>query len=162
MKSLTMLALATAVLVAVPSDARAQTTPPTRTIALADSTRPADAAPKRPGARRNEVTIEREAYSYAAEGRRDPFVSLMGSSELRPMISDLRLSVVVYDADGDSRAVLRDINTNEQYKVRIGQQLGRMRVARIAPKSVTFTILEFGESRQETLALNDSTTARTP
>ncbi len=78
------------------------------------------------------------------------------------MMSDLRLSVVVYDASGDSRAVLRDINTNEQYKVRVGQQLGRMRVSRIAPKSVTFTILEFGESRQETLALNDSTTARTP
>jgi hypothetical protein len=86
----------------------------------------------------------------------------MGSSELRPMISDLRLAVIVYDAGGESRAVLRDINTNEQYKVRIGQQLGRMRVSRIAPKSVTFTILEFGESRQETLALNDSTTARTP
>lgn len=127
---------------------------------MADSTRPT--APARPASNKNQITIEREAYSYANEGRRDPFVSLMGSSELRPMISDLRLSVVVYDPDGDSRAVLRDINTNEQYKVRIGQQLGRMRVARIAPKSVTFTILEFGESRQETLALNDSTTARTP
>ena len=109
-----------------------------------------------------QIAIQRETFSYAQEGRRDPFVSLMGSSELRPMISDLRLSVVVYDADGDSRAVLRDINTNEQYMVRVGQQLGRMRVARIAPKAVTFTILEFGESRQETLALNDSTTARTP
>jgi hypothetical protein len=121
-----------------------------------------DARTTRPTAARSKVAIERETFSYAQEGRRDPFVSLMGSSELRPMISDLRLSVVVYDAEGDSRAVLRDINTNEQYKVRLGQQLGRMRVARIAPKSVTFTILEFGESRQETLALNDSTSARTP
>jgi hypothetical protein len=128
-----------------------------------DSTKPAATpAPTRPVAARGQIAIQRETFSYAQEGRRDPFVSLMGSSELRPMISDLRLSVVVYDADGDSRAVLRDINTNEQYKVRIGQQLGRMRVARIAPKSVTFTILEFGESRQETLALNDSTNARTP
>ena len=161
MRALITLVLAAAVLVTVPA-ARAQNATPTRTIALADSTRPAAApAPTRPGAR-NQVTIEREAFNYTAEGRRDPFVSLMGSSELRPMISDLRLAVVVYDSDGASRAVLRDINTNEQYKVRVGQQLGRMRVARIAPKAVTFTILEFGESRQETLALNDSTTARTP
>jgi hypothetical protein len=123
---------------------------------------PAPTVARRPGSGRNHVSIEREAFDYAREGRRDPFVSLMSSSALRPMMSDLRLSVVVYDASGDSRAVLRDINTNEQYKVRVGQQLGRMRVSRIAPKSVTFTILEFGESRQETLALNDSTIARTP
>jgi hypothetical protein len=156
-------ALAAAALGAWPAASGAQTSGTARTIAMADSTRPVPApAPARPTAARNQVRIEREAFSYAPEGRRDPFVSLMNSSELRPMISDLRLSVVVYDADGDSRAVLRDINTNEQYKVRVGQQLGRMRVARIAPKSVTFTILEFGESRQETLALNDSTTARTP
>ncbi|HSJ64336.1 MAG TPA: hypothetical protein VK922_10635 [Gemmatimonadaceae bacterium] len=162
MRPLTALALAVTAFVAWPTASSAQTSSPARTIAMADSVRPnAAPAPTRP-AGRAQVTIQREAFSYAQEGRRDPFVSLMTSSELRPMISDLRLSVVVYDSDGDSRAVLRDINTNEQYKVRVGQQLGRMRVARIAPKAVTFTILEFGESRQETLALNDSTTARTP
>jgi hypothetical protein len=163
MRFLISLALAAAAFVAMPAASHAQTSSPARTVAMADSTRPnAAPAPTRPAAARNQVTIQREAFSYAPEGRRDPFMSLMNSSELRPMISDLRLSVVVYDTDGDSRAVLRDINTNEQYKVRVGQQLGRMRVARIAPKAVTFTILEFGESRQETLALNDSTTARTP
>jgi Tfp pilus assembly protein PilP len=146
--------------VAMPAASNAQSKAQAKTVALADSIKPA--APARPASNRNQITIEREAFTYSHEGRRDPFVSLMGSSELRPMISDLRLVVVVYDPDGGSRAVLRDINTNEQYKVRVGQQLGRMRVARIAPKSVTFTILEFGESRQETLALNDSTTARTP
>ena len=162
MRHLILLALAVAAFVASPAASHAQSSP-ARTIAMADST-PAGVkpVPTRPTVSRNNVTIEREAFNYAKEGRRDPFVSLMTSSELRPMISDLRLSVVVYDAEGDSRAVLRDINTNEQYKVRVGQQLGRMRVARIAPKAVTFTILEFGESRQETLALNDSTTARTP
>lgn len=163
MRHLIPLALAVAALVASPAASHAQSAP-ARTIAMAADSTPAGVkpVPTRPAASRNNVTIEREAFNYAKEGRRDPFVSLMTSSELRPMISDLRLSVVVYDAEGDSRAVLRDINTNEQYKVRVGQQLGRMRVARIAPKAVTFTILEFGESRQETLALNDSTTARTP
>lgn len=156
------LALAAAALI-VPDASRAQTSTPVRTVAIAADSTPAAKAPVagRPTGR-NKVSILRETFDYAQEGRRDPFVSLMGSSELRPMISDLRLVVVVYDPDGDSRAVLRDINSNEQYKVRVGQQLGRMRVARIAPKAVTFTILEFGESRQESLALNDSTTARTP
>ena len=40
--------------------------------------------------------------------------------------------------------------------MKVGQTLGRMRVAQIQPKSVTFTIEEFGFSRQETLALSDS------
>jgi len=149
--------------VIAPDASRAQTSTPVRTVAIAADSTPVAKAPVADRATgRNKVSIQRETFNYAQEGRRDPFLSLMGSSELRPMISDLRLVVVVYDPDGDSRAVLRDINSNQQYKVRIGQQLGRMRVARIAPKAVTFTILEFGESRQESLALNDSTTARTP
>ncbi len=166
MKYTLSLALAIGAFVALPVVPLAQSGTPARTVAMTtDSTPVATSAPtvaRRPGSGRNQVSIERETFDYAREGRRDPFVSLMSSSALRPMMSDLRLSVVVYDAAGDSRAVLRDINTNEQYKVRVGQQLGRMRVSRIAPKSVTFTILEFGESRQETLALNDSTIARTP
>ena len=118
---------------------------------------------------RREVTIDRETFQYDDGGRRDPFLSLLGTSELRPMISDLRLAVVVYDPRGNSRAVLRDISQgpngkpqSQYYSVRVGQTLGRMRVAAIGAKSVTFTILEFGESRQETLALNDSTKVRTP
>jgi hypothetical protein len=119
---------------------------------------------------RRELTVYRESYAYDDAGRRDPFVSLLGSSELRPMLSDLRLAVVVFDRQGGSRAVLRDVNARDAqgkasgpqyYTVRVGQTLGRMRVAAIGPKSVTFTILEFGESRQETLVLNDSTSVRT-
>ncbi|HEU4563713.1 MAG TPA: hypothetical protein VFS05_03650 [Gemmatimonadaceae bacterium] len=118
-----------------------------------------------------ELTVQREVFRYDDGGRRDPFLSLLGTSELRPMLSDLRLAVIVYDPRGRSRAVLKEISTTggaggasakpQYYNVRVGQTLGRMRVAAIGPKSVTFTILEFGESRQETLVLNDSTTVRT-
>lgn len=118
--------------------------------------------PKAASARSNEISLSREVFGYSAEGRRDPFLSLMNSEELRPMISDLQLVVVLFDRSGDSRAVLRDINTKEQYNAKVGQTFGRMRVSQITPKAVTFTILEFGESRQETLALNDSTYARKP
>lgn len=109
---------------------------------------------------KNEISLMRESFTYSPDGRRDPFVSLIASGELRPMISDLKLVVVIYDPAGGSVAILRDLSTREQYRIKTGQTLGRMRVARIDPKSVTFTLEEYGYSRQESLALNDSTRAR--
>lgn len=109
---------------------------------------------------KNEIALMRETFSYNPDGRRDPFVSLITSGELRPMISDLKLDVVIYDPAGRSVAIMHDLSTKDQYRVRTGQTLGRMRVSRIDLKSVTFTLEEYGYSRQETLALNDSTRAR--
>ena len=105
---------------------------------------------------KDEVGFRREAFNYERSGRRDPFLSLLHSHDLRPMINDLKLVAVLYDPVGRSWAVMRDMTTNEQYRVKVGQQLGRMRVTQIHPKSVTFTIEEIGFSRQQTLALNDS------
>lgn len=105
---------------------------------------------------KDEVAFRRETFSYERSGRRDPFLSLLHSNDLRPMINDLKLVAVLYDPVGRSWAVLRDITTKEQYRVKVGQPLGRMRVTQIHPKSVTFTIEEIGFSRQQKLALNDS------
>jgi hypothetical protein len=103
-----------------------------------------------------EGVFEREIFRYERAGRRDPFVSLMENGELRPLITEIRVTGIVFDESGRSSvAVLRDVGTTEQYRVRIGSSLGRMRVARIDRKSVTFTIEEFGFSRQETLQLSD-------
>jgi hypothetical protein len=108
------------------------------------------------------VVLRREVFSYEQSGRRDPFVTLMTVGELRPMISDLAISGILIDPSGrNSVAVLRDVSSKEQYRVKVGQQLGRMRVARITQKSVTFTIEEFGYSRQQELAMDDSNQART-
>lgn len=108
------------------------------------------------------VVLRREVFSYEQSGRRDPFVSLMTVGELRPMISDLTISGILIDPTGrNSVAVLRDVSSKEQYRVKVGQQLGRMRVARITQKTVTFTIEEFGYSRQQELAMDDSNQART-
>jgi hypothetical protein len=112
---------------------------------------------------KGEVSLNREVFSYDASARRDPFISLMRSGDLRPMLSDLRLTTVLYDATGqNSIAVMRDQSTKDQYRVRVGMTLGRMRVAQIQPKQVVFTIEEVGFSRQEALALGDTTKARTP
>ena len=89
-------------------------------------------------------------------------MSLLKSGDLRPLLSDLKLVTVLYDPTGrNSVAILRDLSTKDQYRVKVGQTLGRMRVAQIQPKQVVFTIEEFGYSRQETLALTDINSART-
>jgi hypothetical protein len=107
------------------------------------------------GGRRNQVQIFREQFSYSEGGRRDPFVSLMLSGELRPVITDLTITGVVWDADPrKSLALLVDGSTGESYRVRVGQPLGRMRVTRIGREAITFSFDEFGLSRTETLMID--------
>ena len=106
----------------------------------------ADTAPK--------VLINREIFQYDGDGRRDPFVSLLTTSDLRPLLSDLKLVAVAFDPRGqNSVAVLRDVTSKSQYRVKVGQTIGRMRVAAIQEKAVIFTIEEFGYSRQELLPI---------
>jgi Tfp pilus assembly protein PilP len=108
------------------------------------------------------VLINREVFQYVGDGRRDPFVSLLTTTDLRPLLNDLKLVAVAFDPRGqNSVAVLRDVTSKEQYKVRVGQTIGRMRVAAIQEKAVIFTIEEFGYSRQEILPfVIDSTKTR--
>ena len=104
--------------------------------------------------------IMRESYDYSREGRRDPFVSLLTTNELRPTMSDLRLTGILFDQGGRSVATLRDLATNASYRVTAGTALGRMRVSAIRLKTVVFTIDEFGTTRQDSLVLGDSTKVR--
>ena len=109
---------------------------------------------------KSEIELLRETFTYQPDNRRDPFLSLMRTGDLRPMVSDLRLVAVIYDPAGRSVAILRDLQTKEQYRVRVGQTLGRMRVNQIRPQQVIFTIEEIGMTRQEALSMNATTTAR--
>jgi len=106
--------------------------------------------------------IMREEYAYGRDGRRDPFFSLLATSELRPTIGDLRLTGILFDRSSGNRSVatLRDVATNMQYRVFVGSTLGRMRVSTIRMKAVIFTIDEFGTTRQDSLFLGDSTRTR--
>lgn len=141
-----------------PDTARTQSKPAAQVKASGKDSTKAPAKPAAP-----EVAFSREIFSYDASGRRDPFMSLLASGDLRPAYTDLKLVAVAYDPTGrKSVAVMRDVSSNDQYRVKVGQTLGRMRVAQIHPKSVTFTIDEFGYSRQEILALGDSTNKRNP
>jgi hypothetical protein len=106
--------------------------------------------------------VMREVFNYDRSGTRDPFVSLLATSELRPVLSDLHLVGILYDVTGHrSVAIMRD-QTDKLYRATVGQTLGRMRVARIKPRAVIFTIQEFGFNRQDSLVLADTTKVRTP
>ena len=107
------------------------------------------------------TVIYRESFTYSADGRRDPFLSLLLTNELRPTLSDLKLSTIIYDPSSRrSIAVLRDQTNNAQYRVTTGSALGRMRVTAIHVLSVVFQIEEFGTSRMDSLVLRDTTNRR--
>jgi hypothetical protein len=105
-------------------------------------------------------TVTREMYGYDAVGSRDPFYSLILTDDLRPLLGDLKLVGILYQNSGRAVAVMRDVQTNAQYRVANGGTLGRMRVTQIRPRAVLFSIDEFGLSRQDSLVWSDSTKVR--
>lgn len=147
----------------------AQNTPASKPVQVASNAKNAAAQPAdksapatpAPDSATPPPTIYRETFAYTADGRRDPFNSLLTTNELRPAISDLRLTGVLYDHTGRrSVATLRDLGTNAQYRVTTGSTLGRMRVSNIRYTTVVFTIDEFGTTRQDSLILRDTTKVR--
>lgn len=100
------------------------------------------------------IQLVREVFAYEGGGR-DPFMSLLRSGEVRPLIADLRLVSVVFDGVYPARsvAVLRDMITQRRYRVKTGEIVGRLKVTQIRPREVVFTVQEFGYERQQTLQL---------
>ena len=99
-------------------------------------------------------TMVRELYSYEGGGR-DPFLSLLKSGNIRPLLSDLKLVGIYYDGRFTARsvAVLRDVTNNKIYRVKPGDIIGRLKVTSIRPREIVFTVQEFGFERQESLQL---------
>jgi hypothetical protein len=100
------------------------------------------------------MQLVREVFSYTGSGR-DPFASLLRSADVRPLIEDLRVTAINYDSryPGGSVAVLRDTTLNQRYTVRVGDELGRMRVVDINADEVLVLIEEFGVARQMSIRL---------
>jgi len=160
----------------VPAKSSSMKVPPSQTPGTTRNTRQATTAvppgantkqPTRPLAARAAPApavapvILREAFEYNPGGRRDPFFSLLTSTDLRPTVVDLRLTGILYDESGrNSVATMRDLTTAVMYRVQAGQLLGRMRVVMIKRSAVIFSIEEFGVNRQDSLVLRDTTKAR--
>src|SRR5262249_12110916 len=99
------------------------------------------------------------SFAYSG-GSRDPFVSLLTTARTGPELPDLSLVGIYYDTrtPGNSVVVLRERITNKRYSVKMGDRLGRMRVTDVRPRTVTFSIDDFGTERQETLTLKTKET----
>jgi len=109
-----------------------------------------------------QTELMREVFSYRGSGR-DPFLSLLQSGDVRPLLEDLRVTSIAYDPryPSASVAILRDTIANEIYSVRVGDEVGRLRIAEILPDEVVLIVTEFGSERQEVLRPRQ-TQERTP
>jgi hypothetical protein len=101
-----------------------------------------------------ETEVQRETFTYAG-GSRDPFASLITEDKVGPEFNDLLLVGVYLDLRraNNSVAVLRDKTNQKRYKLRVGDRLGRLKVAQIRQTDVVFTVEDIGFERQETLSL---------
>jgi hypothetical protein len=104
--------------------------------------------------RGHETEVQRETFAYSG-GTRDPFGSLMKLKSAGPELGDLQLVGVYQDLrnSANSVAVLREKSTSHRHKVRVGDELGRLRVRQILARDVVFNIEDFGYERQVTLSL---------
>ena len=117
------------------------------------------AAPPAPDS--NKITFEREVFTYVPR-EIDPFSSPIETGAIRPLVADLKVVGIIFDPAGrNSVAVMRDASTQQQYRAKLGQMLGRARVSQIRAQEVVLTIEEYGFSRQETLKLNAQQTQQT-
>ncbi len=140
-----------------PAKAVAAKSVPTKAVAPAESASVAVVAPDSAAAPAHADSSDirdRESFSYAG-GSRDPFVSLLANTKVGPELPDLVLVAIYYDTrnPGASVVMMREKIGGKKYSLRPGDRLGRMRVATIRPKDVTFAIDDFGSERQETVSL---------
>jgi hypothetical protein len=144
-----------AVFAATPAAAQAVATTAGVKPPAVTAPRPEDTAPADSLSVESEASLLRETFAYGGAPR-DPFASLIKSAHAGPELGDLQLVGIYEDLrySGNSIAVLREkTKDSKRHKLRVGDQLGRLRVTQIRPKEVVFTIQDFGYERQETLSL---------
>ena len=136
--------------------ARADSLRQRQDVARADSGRKAQADSVRSDSLRKvrENEVYRESFSYSGSAR-DPFQSLLTSARVGPELSDLQLVGIYQDLRyaSNSVAVFRDKASGRRYKLRVGDSVGRLKVAQIRQYDVVFNVEDFGYERQETLSL---------
>jgi hypothetical protein len=101
-----------------------------------------------------DTQLEREAFAYRGAGR-DPFMSLLRSGDVRPLPQDLRVRAINFDPRYPQRSVvtIQDTTSDRRYTLRIGDQVGRVRITQIRETEVVITIEEFGVERQVVLPI---------
>jgi hypothetical protein len=100
------------------------------------------------------MELSREVFAYRGAGR-DPFLSLLRSGAAKPMPGDVRVRGINFDARYPQRSVatLQDTTDKRRYTVRVGDVIGRIRIAEIRPNEVVAVVQEFGIDRQLVLPI---------
>ena len=102
------------------------------------------------------LLLERETFTYADGGRRDPFRPLEAGAELGPQFQDLELAGIIYSPGASSVVVLVDRSTQRRYRVWEGDIVGGAQLLNVTPDEAVFVVTVFGVSRQETLRLKNT------
>jgi hypothetical protein len=110
--------------------------------------------------RAREMDVLRETFAYQG-GARDPFNSLISTTSTGPELVDLELVGIYLNERMPSSSVVvlrektgQDKDQNKKrYKMRVGDRLGRIRLAQINDHNAVFMIQDLGFERQETLSL---------
>lgn len=97
----------------------------------------------------------REVFGYPGAGRRNPFEPVDAGVAEGPQFQNLHLTGIIYSPSVGSVAVLLDRSTGERYRVRNGQTLGQARVLDIRRTEVRFAVSGAGETRRETLQVEE-------
>lgn len=97
----------------------------------------------------------REVFDYPGMGRRNPFEPVDAGVEEGPQFQNLRLAGVIYSPSVGSVAILLDQSTGDRYRVRDGQTIGQARVLEIGRSEVRFAVSGAGETRRETLQVEE-------
>jgi len=96
----------------------------------------------------------RESFSYEAYGR-DPFRSMITTSDRGPALTDLILIAILYDErdSGNSVAVFRENGSNRRFTVNPGERIGRLYVSRVTRDNATLRFDDYGTTREQTYTL---------
>jgi hypothetical protein len=127
---------------------------PAATAAATPSATPAATDPAAQRAAQDSTRLQREIFSFRGPGR-DPFRSLLTSASLRPLVQDVRVAGITFDAQYPARsvAILRDSSQQKRYAVRVGDEIGLLRITEIRTDAVVVTLDEFGAEKQVVLLL---------
>lgn len=98
------------------------------------------------------LVFDREVFSYARAGRRDPFRPLTAADD-GPLFDELKLRMIVFARDPrDSMVLVQDV-TDKVHRLRRGDRVGNATVVDIGRTRVLFSVNEFGVYRQGVLEL---------
>lgn len=104
--------------------------------------------PQGKGKEKKEFELKNKVFIYKAEGRRDPFVPLIGKEIVKPpplpergreerMVSPFRLTGLIWNKKG-AWAIIQERNNGEVWLVREGGEIKGYKISRITTESITF------------------------